>query len=82
MIQAVEGVTPFYRVVERSGPVHAAVFTVEVLAGERVLGRGQGLGSARPSSRAASRPWPGSPRRAGLCPPPDRPQGDSRPTAP
>jgi ribonuclease III len=53
MIQATEGLTPFYRVVERSGPVHAAVFTVEVLAGERVLGRGQGLGKRQAEQRAA-----------------------------
>jgi ribonuclease III len=65
MIQAAEGLTPFYRVVERSGPVHAAVFTVEVLAGERVLGRGQGLGKRQAEQRAAEQAL------AGHAPPPE-----------
>jgi ribonuclease III len=52
-IQAAEGVTPFYRVVERSGPVHATEFVVEVLAGDRVLGRGQGVGKRQAEQRAA-----------------------------
>ncbi len=52
-IQASEGVTPFYRVVERSGPVHAEEFVVEVVAGDRVLGRGAGLGKRQAEQRAA-----------------------------
>jgi ribonuclease III len=52
-IQAAEGVTPFYRVVERSGPVHATEFVVEVVAGDRVLGRGQGIGKRQAEQRAA-----------------------------
>jgi ribonuclease III len=53
LIQATEGVTPFYRVVERSGPVHATEFVVEVVAGERVRGRGQGIGKRQAEQRAA-----------------------------
>jgi ribonuclease-3 len=53
-VQATEGLTPFYRVVERSGPVHAEHFVVEALAGERVLGRGAGLGK-RQAEQAAAR---------------------------
>jgi ribonuclease-3 len=52
-IQAAEGITPFYRVVERSGPVHATQFVVEVVAGDRVLGRGQGVGKRQAEQRAA-----------------------------
>jgi ribonuclease-3 len=52
-IQAAEGVTPFYRVVERSGPVHATQFVVEAVAGDRVLGRGQGIGKRQAEQRAA-----------------------------
>ncbi len=52
-IQATEGVTPFYRVVEQSGPVHTAEFLVEVVAGDRVLGRGRGVGKRQAEQRAA-----------------------------
>jgi ribonuclease-3 len=52
-VQATEGVTPFYRVVERSGPVHAEHFVVEAIAGERVLGRGEGLGKRQAEQEAA-----------------------------
>jgi ribonuclease-3 len=54
VVQATQGVTPFYRVVERAGPEHAEQFVVEVVAGNRVLGRGQGLGK-RQAERAAAR---------------------------
>jgi ribonuclease-3 len=52
-IQASEGLTPFYRVVERSGPVHAEHFVVEAIAGEHVLGRGAGLGKRQAEQEAA-----------------------------
>jgi ribonuclease-3 len=52
-VQASEGLTPFYRVVERSGPVHAEHFVVEAVAGERVLGRGEGLGKRQAEQEAA-----------------------------
>ena len=53
LIQATEGVTPFYRVIERHGPVHAEEFVVEVVAGDRVLGRGAGIGKRRAEQEAA-----------------------------
>lgn len=54
LIQATAGLTPFYRVVERSGPDHAERFTVEVVAGEQVLGQGTGVGK-REAEQAAAR---------------------------
>jgi ribonuclease-3 len=42
VIQSERKITPVYRTVEEVGPDHAKVFTVEVLAGETVLGRGSG----------------------------------------
>jgi ribonuclease-3 len=53
LVQAAEGVTPFYRVVERSGPVHQERFVVEVVAGDRVLGRGEGVGKRAAEQEAA-----------------------------
>jgi len=53
MIQAKQGMTPTYRVVDRSGPVHAERFTVEVVAGDDVLGRGEGIGKRQAEQRAA-----------------------------
>jgi ribonuclease-3 len=53
LVQASEGLTPFYRVVERSGPVHAERFVVEVVAGDRVLGRGEGIGKRQAEQEAA-----------------------------
>ena len=40
--QALSRVTPSYRIVATTGPAHAREFTVEVLAGERVLATGLG----------------------------------------
>jgi ribonuclease-3 len=40
--QALSRVTPSYRIVETTGPAHAREFTVEVLAGDRVLAKGSG----------------------------------------
>ena len=54
IIQAERGVTPAYRVVSRSGPVHAERFTVEVLAGDTVLGTGEGIGKKQAEQRAAA----------------------------
>ncbi len=47
--QARLNLTPTYRTVEASGPDHAKEFTVEVLIGDRVYGRGAG-----PSKQAAA----------------------------
>ncbi|MBI3970020.1 MAG: ribonuclease III [Chloroflexi bacterium] len=53
IVQAIEGVTPVYRVRERSGPVHAEHFVVEVVAGDRVLARGEGQGKRFAEQQAA-----------------------------
>ncbi len=42
IIQLERKITPVYRTIDESGPDHAKVFTVEVLAGDSVLGRGTG----------------------------------------
>lgn len=42
LIQSDRKITPVYRTIEEIGPDHAKVFTVEVLAGDIVLGRGSG----------------------------------------
>jgi ribonuclease III len=52
-ILAQRGEAPEYRVVERSGPSHAEKFVVEVVAGKRVLGRGEGVGKRQAEHRAA-----------------------------
>lgn len=41
-IQAERGITPRYRMIERSGPEHQPEFTFEALAGDEALGRGRG----------------------------------------
>lgn len=48
VIQSKHKITPVYRTVQEVGPDHAKVFTVEVLAGDSILGQGSG-----PSKRAA-----------------------------
>ena len=53
LIQAREGVTPRYRVVNQSGPTHAARFVVEVTAGPETLGRGEGIGKREAEQNAA-----------------------------
>lgn len=40
--QAHDGITPSYRHIGQEGPSHNRKFTVEVLLGEKVVGRGQG----------------------------------------
>jgi len=44
---------PQYRLVSSEGPDHAKLFTVEVLAGQRVLGRGQGRSKKQAELNAA-----------------------------
>jgi ribonuclease-3 len=44
---------PRYRVVEAEGPDHAKTFTVEVVLGEQVLGRGQGRSKKQAELEAA-----------------------------
>lgn len=45
--------TPTYRMVDRRGPDHSPVFTIEVLVGEEVVGRGQGNRKSSAESCAA-----------------------------
>jgi ribonuclease-3 len=47
------GVTPRYQVVGESGPSHERVFTVEVLLGEHVAGRGEGRSKRQAEQDAA-----------------------------
>lgn len=42
LAQAHEGITPSYRLVSQEGPSHNREFTVEVLLGDKVAGKGQG----------------------------------------
>jgi len=53
LVQARWQATPSYRTVAAEGPDHAKVFTMEVLAGERTLGRGQGRSKKEAESKAA-----------------------------
>jgi ribonuclease-3 len=51
--QARYGKAPTYRVVSDSGPDHAKVFEVEILAGKSVLARGKGRSKKEAEQRAA-----------------------------
>jgi ribonuclease-3 len=42
IIQSERKITPVYRTIEEVGPDHDKIFTVEVLAGDTILGRGSG----------------------------------------
>ena len=53
LIQAREQQTPVYRVVEEIGPDHDKWFTVEVMVGDTVLGRGSGKGKKAAETEAA-----------------------------
>lgn len=53
LIQAREQETPTYRIVEAVGPDHDKRFTVEVRAGDSVLGRGSGKGKKVAETEAA-----------------------------
>jgi len=60
--QAQVGITPIYRLVSQEGPSHNREFTVEVLLGDRVVGRGQGRNKQAAEQEAAraallSRAW-------------------------
>ncbi len=62
LAQAHEGITPSYRLVSQEGPSHNREFTVEVLLGEQVAGRGQGRNKQSAEQEAArgaliSRGW-------------------------
>ena len=60
--QAHVGITPIYRLVSHEGPSHNREFTVEVLLGDEVAGRGQGRNKQAAEQEAAheallSRGW-------------------------
>jgi ribonuclease-3 len=49
--------TPVYRTVGERGPDHAKEFTVEVLIGDEVYGRGEGRSKQAAEQRAAQQAW-------------------------
>jgi len=51
--QAQVGITPTYRLVRHEGPSHNREFTVEVLLGDEVVGRGQGRNKQAAEQEAA-----------------------------
>lgn len=53
VIQSEHKITPVYRTIEEMGPDHAKIFTVEVLAGDSVLGRGCGRSKRAAETDAA-----------------------------
>jgi ribonuclease III len=53
LAQAHEGITPSYRLVSQEGPSHNREFTVEVLLGDRVAGKGQGRNKQMAEQEAA-----------------------------
>ena len=53
VVQSETKITPVYRTIEQVGPDHAKVFTVEVLAGDSVLGRGSGRSKRTAEMEAA-----------------------------
>jgi ribonuclease-3 len=62
LAQAREGITPSYRIVNQEGPSHNRAFTVEVLLGSQVAGKGQGRNKQTAEQEAAhsalvSRGW-------------------------
>lgn len=62
LAQAHDGITPSYRLVSQEGPSHNREFTVEVLLGDQVAGRGQGRNKQAAEQEAAyaalqSRGW-------------------------
>lgn len=54
MVQARHHVTPLYRTIREVGPDHAKEFTVEVIVGDSVIGRGHGK-SKRMAEKEAAR---------------------------
>ncbi len=62
LAQAHNGVTPSYRLVSQQGPSHKREFTVEVILGEEIAGRGHGRNKQTAEQEAAhsalaSRGW-------------------------
>lgn len=53
LAQAHDGITPSYRLVSQQGPSHNREFTVEVLLGDQVAGRGHGRNKQTAEQEAA-----------------------------
>ena len=53
LAQAHDGITPSYRLVSQEGPSHNREFTVEVMLGDQVAGRGQGRNKQAAEQEAA-----------------------------
>ncbi|MDQ6662040.1 MAG: ribonuclease III [Chloroflexota bacterium] len=53
LAQAHDGITPSYRLVSQEGPSHEREFTVEVMLGDQVAGRGQGRNKRTAEQEAA-----------------------------
>jgi ribonuclease-3 len=53
LAQAHDGITPSYRLASQEGPSHNREFTVEVILGEQVVGRGQGRSKQAAEQEAA-----------------------------
>ena len=53
LAQAHEGITPSYRLVSQEGPSHNREFTVEVVLGDKVAGKGQGRNKQMAEQEAA-----------------------------
>src|SRR5438552_2915499 len=53
LAQAHTGITPSYRIIGQEGPSHNREFTVEVLLGEQVAGKGQGRNKQAAEQEAA-----------------------------
>jgi ribonuclease III len=51
--QAHEGITPSYRLVSQEGPSHNREFTIEVVLGDKVAGKGQGRNKQMAEQEAA-----------------------------
>ena len=54
LVQGLLGITPTYRIVSTSGPDHEPLFTVEVCAGEQLLGAGSGRSKREAEQVAAA----------------------------
>src|SRR5579859_1518986 len=54
LAQSHEGITPSYRLVSQEGPSHNREFTIEVLVGDQVAGRGQGRNKQAAEQEARS----------------------------
>ncbi len=53
LAQAHEGITPSYRLVSQEGPSHNREFTIEVVLGDKVAGKGQGRNKQMAEQEAA-----------------------------